>query len=110
MVATSRIPRELPSEGRGRKFESCRARHWGASLNKPLKSPEQLGRMLWEALRAEQPAGFRECSIRVVRTKAGSADWDAELVTGQGSADGALAAVFAKAKAALQKQYGWRDD
>ncbi len=66
--------------------------------------------MLWEALRAEQPAGFRECSIRVVRAKAGPSDWDAELVTGQGGANGALATVFAKAKSALQAQYGWRDD
>jgi hypothetical protein len=75
-------------------------------VSKPRKSPEQLGRMLWEALRAEQPPGFRDCAIRVVRVKAGPSNWDAELIAKGGTIGGTLANVFAKAKRELQQRYG----
>ena len=81
-----------------------------SDVNKPRKSPEQLGRMLWEALRAEQPPGFRDCAIRVVRARRAAADWDAELVAKPGPDQADLDRVFARAKAQLQEQYSWRDD
>jgi hypothetical protein len=65
--------------------------------------------MLWEALRAEQPSGYRDCSIEVVRVKAGP-DWDARLIANGGAAREDLARVFAQAKTRLQRQYGFRDD
>ena len=79
-------------------------------VSKPRKSPEQLGRMLWEALRAEKPLGFRDCAIRVVRAKTGPSDWDAELVTKTGIIKGDLEKVFACSKMKLQQQYDWSDD
>jgi hypothetical protein len=66
--------------------------------------------MLWEALRTEQPSGFRDCAIRVVRVKAGPWDWDAELIAKSGTIGGGLENVFANAKRTLQQQYGWLDD
>jgi hypothetical protein len=80
------------------------------SLSKPLKSPEQLGLMLWNALRAEKPAGYRNCVIEVVRAKAGAAEWEAGLVMDNGTVSSDLARVFARAKSRLQDQYGWLDD
>ena len=79
-------------------------------MTKPLKSPEQLGRMLWDALRSARPEGYRDCAIQVVRAKTGAADWDAQLIAKGGIAKGELQEVFAKAKRELQKLYRWRDD
>jgi hypothetical protein len=77
---------------------------------KPVKSPEQLGRLLWEALRAEAPPGYRDCAIEVVRAKTGARDWGAKLLVRGAAADARLEQVFARAKAELQQRYGWTDD
>jgi len=66
--------------------------------------------MLWDALRAEKPPGYRDCAIRVVRAKGGPPDWDAQIVTQRQVATAELEAVFAKAKRELQRQYGYLDD
>jgi hypothetical protein len=79
-------------------------------VTKPRKSPEQLGRMLWDALRSEKPEGYRDCAIEVVRTKPGASDWDAQLIAKGGTIKGDLKRLFAKAKSRLQEQYGFLDD
>jgi hypothetical protein len=79
-------------------------------VTKPRKSPEQLGRMLWDALRSEKPEGYRDCAIEVVRAKTGSADWDARLIAKGETVNGDLKRVFAQAKSKLQEQYGFLDD
>jgi hypothetical protein len=66
--------------------------------------------MLWDALRSEKPAGYRDCAIEVVRAKTGAADWDAQLIAKSGAAKGELQEIFAKAKSKLQEQYGFLDD
>jgi len=66
--------------------------------------------MLWDALREAKPPGFRDCAIEVVRTKAGATDWEARLIAKRGSTSGELKKIFAKAKSALQEQYGFLDD
>jgi hypothetical protein len=66
--------------------------------------------MLWEALRKEKPPGYRDCAIRVVRTKGARSDWNAEIVTRHQVPGDQLERVFAKAKQELQQQYGYLDD
>ena len=73
-----------------------------------LKSPEQLGRMLWEALRAANVPVARDYAISVFRVKSGPSDWDAALVAKHRYPEDE--AVFAAAKLALQRRYRFRDD
>lgn len=78
------------------------------SRNPSLKSPEQLGRMLWAALRAANANVSRDYAIRVYRSKAGPSGWDAELVAKRRSPEDD--AAFIAAKLDLQRRYGFRDD
>lgn len=80
-----------------------------SSAEKPLKNAKELEEMLRSALQKKHGANVDDFNIRIFRTKAGLADWNAEIVGGQSVVGDDVKDTFERASLELQRQFGLAD-
>ena len=80
-----------------------------SSAEKPLKNAKELEEMLRSALQEKHGAKVDDFNVRIFRTKAELADWNAEIVGGQSVVGDDVKDTFERANLELQRQFGLAD-
>jgi hypothetical protein len=81
-----------------------------SSPERPLKNAKELEEMLRSALQEKHGATVDDFNVRIFRTNAGLADWNAEIVAGQGVVGDDVKDTFESANLGLQRQLDWPTD